>query len=132
MSTAPQELNWVEKRASCTIAKVFNQICDGIGTDVEVLNSVRQLSEESQFSVNMHSDGSTIFIGQPNQIPRARVVVGAKANRIVVTQEWDGKEWSATVGLNDDGRCILKLEDGTELEQWQFRKRALEGLFFGV
>jgi len=53
-------------------------------------------------------------------IPQKLDWVNARANCTV-----------ATVGLNDEGRCILRLEDMTELEQWQFRKRALESLFFG-
>ena len=64
-------------------------------------------------------------------VPRATVIVGIQNDRLTVFQDWDKKSWSASVGLNREGRCILKLEDGTELEQWQFRKKALEGLFFG-
>jgi hypothetical protein len=131
MNNIPQELDWVTARAACTIGKVFNQICDEIGNDVAKVNSVNQLSGNSQFRADMHSDGSTIFVGQPNLIPRARVIVGVSDKRIVVTEEWSTKTWDATIGLNDEGRCILKLEDGTELEKWQFRKKALEGLFFG-
>jgi hypothetical protein len=33
------------------------------------------------------------------------------------------------VTLCDDGKCRIKA-DGQELELWQFRKRALEALFF--
>jgi hypothetical protein len=52
-------------------------------------------------------------------------------NRIVVKEEWRKKTWSVAIGLNNEGRCTLRLDDGTELEQWQFRKMALSGLFFG-
>ena len=131
MNTVPQELDWVEKRAVCTIGKVFNQLCDGIRTDTASLNAIRHSPQDSQFSAEMLSDGVTITVGQLNRIPRARVFIGARENRIIVTQEWDRKEWSGTVGLNNEGRCIIRLEDKTELEQWQFRKKALEGLFFG-
>ncbi len=132
MNPIPQELNWVEKRFSCTVGKVFNQLCDGIEKDVETFNLVRQLPEHLQFSSDMHSSGSTIYVAQPNQIPRARVSIGITEGRIGVHEEWNGKKWEATIGLNNEGRCILKLlPDGTELEQWQFRKKALEGLFFG-
>lgn len=132
MSTIPQELNWVEKRATCTVAKVFNQLCDGIRDDVAVFNSVFRLTETDHFQADMHSSGTTIIVGCPNKVPRLRVFVGIiEEKQIAVTQEWDGKKWSATIGLNNEGRCTLRLEDGTELEQWQFRKKALEALFFG-
>jgi hypothetical protein len=131
MNTIPQELNWVETRAACTAPTVFNQLCDAIRTDVEAINSVRHLTQNDHFQADMHSSGTTIIVGQPNKVPRPRVFVGIVENRIEVHQEWDGKRWKAFIGLNDQGRCILRLEDGTEIEQWQFRKKALEGMFFG-
>jgi hypothetical protein len=130
MSAIPQVLNWVEKRAACTVAAVFNQLCDGIIDDVEAINSVRQLDDDDRFSADMHSGGTTIFVGQSNRIPRMRLTIGVASNRIEVRQEWDGVTWFASVGLNDEGRCILRFDD-KEWEQWQFRKKALEGLFFG-
>jgi hypothetical protein len=134
MNTVPQELNWVEKRAACTIAQVFNQLCDGITNDVAAYNSIRQLSEGSKFRADMHSSGRTIFVAQPNQIPRARVAIGIVEDRIAVHEEWNGKKWSVTIGLNDEGRCTLRIKFDDEkeagLEQWQFRKKALESLFF--
>lgn len=135
MSTVPQELDWVEKRAACIAATVFNQLCDGIVSDVEAVNSTRDLSEFDKFSADMHSSGTTIYVGRPNRIPRVRIAIGIVGDEIGVQQEWaGGLKWSASVGLNDEGRCILKVKDDagkeTELEQWQFRKRALESLFF--
>lgn len=130
MITIPKELNWVDKRAACAIATVFNQLCNGITADVEAANSARQLSEIDRFSAAMHSTGTVIFVGRPNRTPRARVIVGVVDDRIEVHQEWDGGNWNVTVGLNEEGRCILWL-DGKEMEQWQFRKKALEELFFG-
>lgn len=130
MNTMPQELNWVEKRASCTIAKVFNQLCDGIAKDVAAINTARQLSNDSQFMAQLTSDGSAVVVGQPNIIPRRRTIISAANDRIAVNQEWNGEQWSVTVGLNNEGRCVLRLNEA-ELEQWQFRKKALEGLFFG-
>ena len=50
MSTVPQEFNWVEKRAACTVATVFNQVCDGIKRDVDSFNSVRSLAGEQVLS----------------------------------------------------------------------------------
>lgn len=131
MSTVPHELNWVEKRAACTVATVFNQLCDGIKTDVEAINAALHLTEENLFQAAMHSDGTTIIVGQLNVIPRKRLYVGTNEGRIQVFQEWDKTKWSATIGLNDEGRCTLRLDSVQELEQWQFRKKALGGLFFG-
>jgi len=131
MSTVPQELNWVEKRAACTITKLFNQICDGIEKDVSAINVARNLSEHHLFQADVSRDGTTMVVGQPNRSPRTRVFVVMDNDRINVNEERSNITWAAYIGLNDEGRCVLRLEDGTELEQWQFRKKALEGLFFG-
>jgi hypothetical protein len=132
MSSKP-EFDWVKSRADCTLMEVFNQLCETIEGDVKTINSLRKLSEadDSFWRADMSEDGAAIVVAQPKRIPRAKTVMAFAQNRIDVRQDWNGgEEWSATVGLNDQGRCILRLKDGTELEQWQFRKRALEGLFF--
>jgi len=132
MVTIPQELNWVEKRAACTIAKMFNQLCDGIMVDVAILNTVMSLGIDDRFLANTLSDGMAMAVGQPNRMPRFLTHIVVEGNRIVVRhQPAREQEWFVTVGLNDQGRCILRLTDNTELEQWQFRKKALESLFFG-
>src|SRR5258708_5596645 len=132
MNTVPQELDWVSKRATCTIGHVFNKLCNEIEGDVSTINTARGLSEGNVFLASMSQSGFSIVVGQSNRVPRRVAVIGIDENRITVEQKWNGGEqWGVTVGLNDEGRCTLRLEDSTELEQWQFRKRALEGLFFG-
>jgi hypothetical protein len=129
-NNVPQELNWVEKRSTCTVAEVFNQLRSGFESDVAGMNAAGQLPVNSEFTAEMVQSGLGIAIGQPRKTPNRRVLVIVSDDRIIVRE--DAKpEWSASVGLNDQGRCILRLEDGTELEQWQFRRRALEGRFFG-
>jgi hypothetical protein len=134
----PTELNWVRERAACTVATVFNALRNEIGEDVEAVNQALSIPETSRFQVDVHSDGSTIFIGRPNMLSRVRVIIGVSDGRIIVNEEWNGTKWSASIGLNDEGRCTLRLCDekgestAIEMEHWQFRKRALESLFFGV
>ncbi|MGO8707238.1 MAG: hypothetical protein ACLQMG_06220 [Terracidiphilus sp.] len=135
MATAnniPQELDWVNRRANCTVAKVFNELCGAVKNDVLAINAAKGLVGNDGFQVDLLQDGITIVVGQPNRVPRRVAAIGVDQNQIVAQQEWNGGErWVLTVGLNDEGRCTLRLEDSTELEQWQFRKRVLEPLFFG-
>ena len=49
---------------------------------------------------------------------------------VKVTAEDDKVLHAATLTLGEDGECRLKL-NREELEFWQFRRRALEDLFFG-
>lgn len=131
MSTIPQELNWVERRAACTVAKVFHELRLGIDNDISTINATKQPSEDNRFSVEPLQSGMGVVIGQPRRVPNRRVLVAVSDHDIEVHDEVKGVKWSATVGLNYEGRCILRLGDGTELEQWQFRKKALEGMLFG-
>ena len=128
----PTELNWVEARASCTTARMFHELCEGCMVDVAVINSVRKLPPDESFQFSALEGGTTFVVGQLEREPRIVTRVGIVGDMIVVSdQPARGPDWFARVALNNEGRCILRLEDGTELEQWQFRKLALEDLLFG-
>jgi hypothetical protein len=131
MTEIPRELNWVEKRAACSVITVFKELLYGIENDVDTVNRVRQVPEILRFAADMNTSGSSVAIGQRGPFRSGRVVIGPIGERLVVRDEKNQRQWSASVGLNAEGRCVLKLEDGTELEQWQFRKKALEDLLFG-
>lgn len=128
MKAVPKELKWVEKRAACKVEEVFNQLCLEIQDDIIAINGI--LYKELYFQQDSLSDGS-IVIGQPRRNPRVTVTIGIVDRRILVIDQATQAKWSAGVGLNDEGRCVLKSEDGSEWETWQFRKMALEELFFG-
>jgi hypothetical protein len=132
VNTIPQELNWVEKRAACTIGQVFNKLCNDFEGDVSAINAIRNLLDDNRFCINPVGDGSTIVIGQPSRFPRVVVKIGIVQNEIEVQDGTTRSAWRVRIGLNNEGRCTLRLNESTELEQWQFRKKALEGLFFGV
>lgn len=131
MNTVPQELNWVDKRAACTAEQMFNELCRGIDNDISTFNASKGLSDANRFGADMMQTGEAVAIGQYGTTPRKRVIVGLSGKEIEVRDDATQSRWRASVALNNEGRCILKLEDGTELEQWQFRKKALQGIFFG-
>lgn len=131
MSTIPQELDWISKRAECSAIQMFNELLKGIRDDVATYNRVKDIPEQNIFAAEMTRDGTSVAIGQYGNVPRARVLIGVVREKIVVQDDAKQTKWSAEVKLNREGRCVLRLEDGEEVEQWQFRKRALEGLFFG-
>lgn len=131
MNTIPQELNWVEKRAACSVVQLFNELITGINDDIALFNSINQFPEGQKFAGDMTRDGTTICIGQHGIQVRPIVYIGIDGSKIAVRDMVKQVNWSAQAKLNQEGRCILKLEDGTELEKWQFRKKALEELFFG-
>jgi hypothetical protein len=128
MNNVPQELNWVEKRAGCNIADVFARLCLEIQDDIIAINAIKY--KEFYFQQDSLKDGS-IVIGQPKRTPRVTVMIGVVDQKIMVRDQATQEQWSVTVGLNNEGRCVLRLEDISELETWQFRKKALDALFFG-
>jgi hypothetical protein len=129
MNVIPTELNWVEKRAACTAEKMFTQLVLGINEDIKARNIV---GADSQFAAGMTSDQKVLIVGEAGTWARKeKLRIFPLDGKVEVRNEFDGTTFSARVFLNDEGRCKLRLEDGTELEQWQFRKKALESLFFG-
>jgi hypothetical protein len=128
MSGVPQELKWVEKRAACNVVEVFDRLCLEIQDDIIAINAIKY--KELYFQQDSLRDG-TIVVGQPKRAPRVTVMIGIVDQKIMVRNQATQEQWSVTVGLNDEGRCILRLEDSSELETWQFRKKALDALFFG-
>lgn len=130
MSTIPQSLDWVSVRAACTIVRVFNEICNEIDADILEINSARKLTDHNQFRADSLG-GSTIVVGQPSRFPRVVVKIGVVGNEIEVQDDATKSRWRVNISLNNEGRCVLKNNEEGEMEHWQFRKRALENLFFG-
>jgi hypothetical protein len=130
MTEIPQELDWVEQRAACSAEQIFKELQMGIENDVSSMNAVDPDNEH--FVAQLTSDGKVLIVANDGPWSKGRVKLFAVAGKIEVRDEIAQTEWSAKVVFSDDGRCRLRLvEDGRELEQWQFRKKALEGLFFG-
>ena len=132
-SDAPME--WVTKRAACSVNGVFQEIKEGVRKDIALRNA--QISPDSPFQIT--GNGECFFVGREKrqnhnvfkysyrfeQTDTSIQVTDAMAEKPVI---------EATLTLNDDGECRLKVQDGErtkELEQWQFRCAALEPLLFG-
>jgi hypothetical protein len=131
LNVVPQELDWVSKRAACTIGQVFNKLCNEIEGDVSAINTARNLVDMDRFFIDNTGDGRTIIIGQPSRLPRVVVKIGVVGNEIEVQDEATQIRWRVGIGLNNEGRCVLRDSDRIEMENWQFRRSTLEPLFFG-
>jgi hypothetical protein len=126
---APRELDWVEKRATCTAEAMFLQLANGVQVDVKARNAI---GNDGNFAAEFSGDKRALVIGETGAWARKeRVRIFPLGRNIEVRDEICGAAFSAEVFLNDEGRCKLRLKDGIELEQWQFRRLALEALFFG-
>jgi hypothetical protein len=81
------------------------------------------------FITALTPDGFAFIVSVKDEVG-PRVVFYYANERIEVKDEKRNLKFFASLALNSSGRCVLRV-DGEELEQWQFRKKALECLFFG-
>jgi hypothetical protein len=104
---------------------VFEDLVGGVKQDIERINSVRS----NQFG--FHRDGAYISVYQKAKDEEAgKRFVAITCTETSIKTEYGGKVLQATLMVNDEGKCCLKA-DGKERKIWQFRKDALEDLFFG-
>jgi hypothetical protein len=64
MKVIPQELNWVEKRAACTVATIFNELRLAIESDISAINATRHTSGDNEFSSGLLKNEMGIVVGQ--------------------------------------------------------------------
>jgi hypothetical protein len=130
MEQATQELDWVTVRAECTIRSVFKRLCDETKIDVSTRNKYLSESQKNNgmsFSVEEKDEESFVVYRNGSGITSSVsfAIFGTCIKAIgggTVTIE-------ATMGMNDSGRCMLRMK-GAEIENWQFRRKAMESLFF--
>jgi hypothetical protein len=129
MSTVPQELNWTKLRAECSVIEMFKSLQLGIEDDIATFNKIPVRSPHEGFASSLTQDGSVFIVTQRERVG-PRVVFFIKEEKIEIRDEATRKNYVASVILNDEGRCKLRIED-REMELWQVRRLALEPLFFG-
>jgi|SRR5271163_5068120 len=127
MNGIPRELDWVKERAACTSEKVLSQLHRSVEEDVKTANSI--FPREPLLQVVVTDEQA--FTVRRGETLKPVVAFMLEGGCIVVTSSLSREEWRFTVGLNNEGRCQLR-QNGEEYEQWQVRKMALEGLFFGA
>jgi hypothetical protein len=118
--------DWVSARAECSAWKVFKELEQGARGDLDSINSKRQPEDHTKFELAKYGNDrfSILCVGEPK---RGSVDFLLKDEEIIVTGS--GVPLTATLTINNKRQCRLKVK-GEDLEQWQFRKMALEGLFF--
>jgi hypothetical protein len=124
----PQELNWVDARAECSLAEMFKSLELGVHEDVERRVSLLKPEEQIMFHAVSRARRFSV-VCESNEFEPRSVDFCSTDKELTVSSGGEIK-FTATVSLTNSGRCKLKVND-TELEQWQVRRMALEDLFFG-
>jgi hypothetical protein len=130
MNGIPRELDWVKELAACSTVQVFNELRLGVDADVEAANLVRRQSPGTEFRL-IHNNANDAFTVLHNGGPGPQVKFYLESNQIRIEDEASHQMFLATLTLNNEGRCKLRIND-EELEQWQVRRMVLEKLFFGL
>ena len=122
----PQQFDWVAARSACSIGVVFEKLREQVDADIEARQ--RQTEQDRHYAFKFVSEGRMF----------AALVEGHQIHDVIsfVLQD-DAIEvrhkartlFTSMVGLNNEGRCIMKIGN-QEYELWQFRKLALETLLF--
>lgn len=125
------DFNWVEAFASCSLSTVFHRLRLEIEADVEARNKLR--GERPFYSFAIGSNQGNVFsvVLSGNGLTSRWVDFRLTEKSIRVSDESGNCTLEVTLTLNDDGQCRLKTKD-RQYEFWQFRRLALEHLFFEI
>ena len=124
------DFNWVRERAACSVAEVFKQLQLDAEKDVETANEVLGLEGALKFRLTSNTPGD-IFVVFQEERPNDEVRFGRGSKEIRIKRKTVA-DLIVALTLNNEGRCKLRVNGGEELlDQWQVRRMALEGLFFG-
>jgi hypothetical protein len=131
-SVNAEQFDWVTERSLCSLARVFERLGLEIQQDVDTRNAMRpaipqfgfeyafeMVGDEKSFTVHLHA------------YKVHKSVAFTLADGHIEVQDADARTFQATVGLNDDGACVLYV-DGKERSSWHVRKLALDHLFFAI
>ncbi|HEV3277716.1 MAG TPA: hypothetical protein VG860_12935 [Terriglobia bacterium] len=127
--------NWVKLRIDCSPFKVFVELRKGAKEDAETRNKGRTDAEVNRYSFDVTNGENdrvfTVWRHSPDENLNSAVDFSWSNSGILVRGFKGQTLIEATLTLDDEGNCKLRV--GLEnLTSWQFRKRALEPLFFPV
>jgi hypothetical protein len=123
-------INWVSARATCSIGSLFEQLKIQLKSDIDIRQALVK-GPPFFFAFRYVAENNTVAALLEGHRLHESVVFRLNDNAIEVMDKDHKLLLTAAATLNDEGECRLKVGD-QELELWQFRKRALENLFFSI
>jgi hypothetical protein len=126
--TNVEKFDWVTARSECSLANVYEKLKLDIQADMETRNALRPELAHYAFKFSSGSRSFTVLIIS-NKVHES--VTFHLAEKCIEVQTQDAPMFEATVGLNADGECVLRIK-GQDYRPWQVAKLALEHLFFEV
>jgi len=125
----PAEFDWVRALHKCSIQHVFKELEIGVKADVDARQSLFPANAPIRLSVATGPRRfSVVRAVQDNPLSESVDFILGNGE-IVARNDEETFSLTAILTLNSKGECRLLVE-GDELEQWQFRRMALERMFF--
>lgn len=120
--------DWVTVRHECSLGLMFIRLRQGAETDVATRDRIEETGKK-QYRFRLENQGRTFVVYREG--PSFKAIEFSIDDKEIAALSTHDKsvDLRATLTLNDDGDCKL-LVNADELYEWQFRKRALERLFF--
>ena len=133
MNQVDPNFDWVSARAKCTPASVLAALLGQSKSDVDKRNSMLT-AEELQYGIKFRIIVSrevfrvdrTDFAEQPVDF----ALFSQTNDGISVSYKDKGIVFTGKLTLSNEGECKLRIAGGEEHSFWQFRKLAMEPLFF--
>jgi hypothetical protein len=119
------DFDWVSALSECSIGTIFEKLKLQIKNDVETRDRLLKDTPYCFKFESNHRDFSAILDGKGIH----RSINFSLGERSISVSDGGNLMFEATVTLNDEGRCVARVND-QERELWQVRKMALEKLFF--
>ena len=128
----PSDFEWVHARAACSPSKVFEQLRLQIAQDVKLRNKLCE-SQGYKFGISEESAAFSVFLDSVNhrETPHRVIRFCLDDQRIIARYGDETHIFTATLTLNEDGECRLRIND-KNYDLWQARQMALEKLFFEI
>jgi len=119
------DFDWVTIRSKCSALEVLKRLQRGADEDARIRTGLPAAAPRVTFSVKASAEGFSVVRSgnDPASVEFEIAGDGIRAKRDGLTLI------EATLVVNDQGECKLKV-GSQELSAWQFRRRALEDLFF--
>ena len=124
------DFDWVTARSQCSVAKMFEELRLGVESDVVTRNALRHVEDRVHFIFT--KSGGKFSVARDAAAEDNPVSVDFYLSNGAIRIEGTTAHFAIIATLNNEGECkpMIAELDGAELELWQVRRKALEGLFW--
>lgn len=137
MNPGDPDFEWVVARAKCSASEVYSDFALQIKHDVEIRNKLlsgKERKHEINFSFGGGYEQTSLIVavqtgGHLLEEKRITQAIFTKIPEGIAVEYPNGKKLTGILTLSQDGECRLKVDE-IEYNFWQFRKLALEPIFF--